>query len=147
MSSADVSKYLKRFDPEQRNALQSVRDAVVEALPGGEEVIAWGMPSIRIDGDLVMSYAGFKNHNTIFPGVGRPFEGFGLEIEKYRTSKGALQFDRDKPFPKKLIKKIIAMRIDEINASYPRKSGEYKQFYKNGHLKVKGKMKNGVIQS
>ena len=132
MSSADVTKYLKRFDPEQRKALQAVRDSVIEFLPGGEEVIAWGMPSIRIDGDLVLSYAGFKNHNSIFAGVGPSLEGFGVEVEKYRVSKGALRFDRVKPFPKRLIKKIIAIRIDQINASYPKKNGEFKRFYKNG---------------
>lgn len=143
MSRSDVTTYLNGFEPEQRQALQSVRDVIVKTLPRGEEVIAWGMPSIRIDGDLVLSYAGFKKHNTIFPGLGLPFEGFGVDVEKYRTSKGALQFDRDRPFPQRLLKQIIAIRIDEINESYPKKSGVFKEFYKNGQLKLKGKMKNG----
>lgn len=99
MSSADVTEYLKAFDADQRSALQSVRKVVVAALPTGEEVIAWAMPSIRISGVLVLSYAGFKKHNTIFPGVGAPFAGFGPDVEKYRSSKGALKFDRDRTFP------------------------------------------------
>ena len=146
VSSSDVTKYLKGFAPEQRAALQAVRDVVVAALPTGEEVIAWGMPSIRISGVLVLSYAGFKNHNTIFPGVGAPFEGFGPEVEKYRSSKGALKFGQTQVFPRSLLKKIIAFRIDEINASFPKKNGDFKEFYKTGRLKVEGAMKNGELR-
>ncbi len=145
MSTADVTRYLKGFDAPQRSALQTVRSAIVAALPTGEEVIAWGMPSIRISGVLVLSYAGFKNHNTIFPGVGAPFEGFGPEVEKYRATKGALKFAKDEAFPAPLIKKIIRYRIVEINASFPKKSGEFKEFYSSGKLKAEGTMKKGEL--
>lgn len=145
MSSIDVDKYLKGFAADQRSALQSVRSVVVTALPTGEEVIAWGMPSIRISGVLVLSYAGFKNHNSIFPGVGAPFAGFGPEVEKYRASKGALKFDRDSAFPATLLNKIIKYRITEINESFPKKSGEFKEFYKSGRLKAEGSMKKNEL--
>lgn len=141
MSNAEVSKYLRGYDKDQRAALQAVREVIIGALPSGEEVIAWGMPSIRIAGELVLSYAGFRNHNTIFPGVGAPFVGFGPEVEKYRTSKGALQFGKTDRFPSGLIKRIIVIRIDEINDSFPKKSGVYKEFYKSGRLKAEGTMK------
>lgn len=145
MSSADVTEYLKGFHADQRSALQSVRKVVVAALPTGEEVIAWAMPSIRISGVLVLSYAGFKKHNTIFPGVGAPFAGFGPDVEKYRSSKGALKFDRDRTFPATLLKKIIKYRITEINESFPKKSGEFKEFYKTGQLKAEGYMKKNEL--
>jgi uncharacterized protein YdhG (YjbR/CyaY superfamily) len=143
MSSSEVTKFLRKYDAEQRAALQSVRETIVNALPAGEEVIAWSMPGIRISGDLVLSYCGFKNHNSIFPGAGSPVSRLGLEIDKYRTSKGALQFERDRPFPKGLLREIIKFRIGEINASYPKKSGEFKEFYLSGNLKTQGHIKNG----
>ena len=145
MSAADVTRYLKSFDAPQRSALQAVRSVIVAALPAGEEVIAWGMPSIRISGVLVLSYAGFKNHNTIFPGVGAPFEGFGPEVEKYRATKGALKFARDEKFPAPLLKKIIRHRIVEINESFPKKSGEFKEFYVSGRLKAEGTVKKNEM--
>ena len=145
MSTADITRYLKSFDTPQRSALQTVRSAIVDALPSGEEVIAWGMPSIRISGVLVLSYAGFKNHNTIFPGVGAPFEGFGPEVEKYRATKGALKFAKDEPFPAPLLKKIIRYRIVEINESFPKKSGEFKEYYATGRLKAEGTVKKGEL--
>jgi uncharacterized protein YdhG (YjbR/CyaY superfamily) len=146
VTSSEVTKFLRKYDAEQRAALQSVRETIVSVLPGGEEVIAWSMPGIRISGDLVLSYCGFKNHNSIFPGAGSPVSRLGVEIEKFRTSKGALQFDRDMAFPKKLLREIIRFRVNEINASYPKKSGEYKEFFASGHLKLQGKMKNGERQ-
>jgi uncharacterized protein YdhG (YjbR/CyaY superfamily) len=145
MSRADVDKYLKGFDADQRSALQSVRSVVVAALPSGEEVIAWGMPSIRISGVLVLSYAGFTHHNTIFPGVGAPFAGFGPDVEKYRSSKGALKFERDRTFPATLLKRIIKYRITEINESFPKKNGEFKEFFMSGRLKAEGSMKKNEL--
>ena len=145
MSTADVTRYFKGFDAPQRSALQTVRSVIVAELPSGEEVIAWGMPSIRISGVLVLSYAGFKNHNTIFPGVGAPFEGFGPDVEKYRATKGALKFAKDETFPSSLIKKIIRYRIVEINESFPKKGGEFKEFYASGRLKAEGTMKKGEL--
>lgn len=145
MSSADVNGYLIGFDTRQRSALQTVRSVIVAALPTGEEVIAWGMPSIRISGVLVLSYAGFKNHNSVFPGVGAPFEGFGPEVEQFRASKGALKFARDETFPAPLLKKIIRHRIAEINESFPKKSGEFKEFYASGQLKAEGTIKKSEL--
>ena len=135
MSSADVRKYLRGFDTDQRAALQSVRSVVVADLPTGEEVIAYGIPSIRISGVLVLSYAGFNKHNTIFPGVGAPFEGFGPEVEKYRASKGALKFDQYKPFPAGLLKKILRQRITEINQSFPKRAVNLKSSISRGNSK------------
>lgn len=143
VTSAEVTANLHQYDRDQRAALQAVREVVVGSLPSGEEVIAWGMPSIRIGGELVLSYAGFKNHNSIFPGLGDPSTGFGSDVEKFRTSKGALQFGKDDTFPPRLMKRIIAQRITEINESFPKKSGVFKEFYKSGQLKAEGTMKNG----
>lgn len=143
MSKAEVTEYLKAFAPEQRKSLQQVREDLHALLPSGVDTIAWSMPGIRIDGELILNYAGFKNHNSIFPGAGSPFEGYGPEIEKYRTSKGALQFGREERFPKALLKKIVGFRINEINESFPKKSGVFKEFYTSGQLKVSGTVKSG----
>ncbi len=40
---------------------------------------------------------------------------------------------------------ITLNRIQEINAGYPKKSGEVKEFYLNGYLKASGKVKDGEL--
>jgi len=140
-----VDAHLRTFPPPQRRALQSVREVLVKALPGAEEVIAWKMPSLRIDGDLVVSYEGFTKHNSLFPSSTNVFHVLAGELEKYPTSKGTIHFGVETPLPAPLLRKIVRVRIEEINASYPRSSGETKRFYANGYLKYRGRMKAGEM--
>lgn len=145
MSASLISGELARFPSGQRQALQAVRKVLVAALPGAEEVIAWGMPSLRIDGDLVVSYQGFSKHNSLFPSSSAVFEDLSNELSAYTVTKGSIHFDPEKPLPTMLIRQIIRVRLAEINASYPRKSGESKCFYSNGFLKYRGRMKNDAM--
>lgn len=137
----DIDAHLAGFEPKQRRALQAVRDVLVNALPGAQEVIAWKMPSLRIDGDLVCSYEGFTHHNSLFPSSTAVYLELAKDLARYPTSKGTLQFPVDTPLPAALLRKIVRVRIAEINASYPRASGLAKTFYDNGYLKSVGKMR------
>ncbi len=145
MSARQVDLELLRFPEGQRQALEAVRAVLVATLPGAEEVIAWGMPSLRIDGDLVVSYQGFKKHNSLFPSSSAVFDELVGELDRYTVTKGSIHFELEKPLPATLIRKIVRVRLAEINASYPRKSGETKCFYSNGFLKYRGRMKNDAM--
>lgn len=140
-----ISEHLKRFPPAQRAALGAVRAVLVAALPGAEEVIAWKMPSLRVDGDLVVSYDGFTRHNSLFPSSSAVFTELAPELSGYTTTKGTIHFDLDSPMPASLLRRIVKVRIAEINANYPRSSGETKCFYDNGNLKYRGRMKAGEL--
>jgi len=64
------------------------------------------------------------------------------ELAQYEQTKGSIHFAMDKRFPKPLLKKIIKVRIQQLNASFPKKTGEFLEFYGNGVLKASGKIKN-----
>jgi antitoxin component YwqK of YwqJK toxin-antitoxin module len=63
------------------------------------------------------------------------------DLKKFTVGKGTIQFEMDKPFPKPLLKKILLTRLQQINDSYPKKSGVFIEYYKNGGIKAKGKYK------
>lgn len=126
-------------------ALERTREAISHLMPGAVETIAWGMPTWRIDGDSVISVFGFAKHNSVFPQSGRVVEELGSRLQGYVVTKGTIHFDRHEPFPKPLLRALLATRINEINASYPRASGEFKEFYDNGFLKAKGRLRDGVF--
>jgi uncharacterized protein YdhG (YjbR/CyaY superfamily) len=109
-----VSSHLKRFPPAQRAALSAVRSVLVAALPGAEEVIAWKMPSLRVDGDLVVSYDGFTRHNSLFPSSGNVFTELASALSGYTTTKGTIHFGLDTPIPAGLLRRIVKVRIAEI---------------------------------
>ena len=138
-----IDTHVAKFPEPQRVALLKMRDVVAGLLPGAEQVLAWGMPAFRVDGDAVLGFEGFKNHNSLFPMSGGVISQLQRELAKYDVTKGTIHFPVDKPIPATILRKVITTRIAEINDSYPRKSGEFKHFYANGFLESKGRMKDG----
>ena len=130
------------YEPAQRAALTATWSLAVSTLPGAEQGIAWGMPSLRVDGDLVISLSGFSEHNSVFPGPG-VIERLGEALTGLTVTKGTIHFDRDSAMKPAIVKAILRARIEEINASYPRANGQFKEFYSNGFLKARGKQKSG----
>lgn len=114
MGKAEVTAHLKKFDKPQRDALQAVRLAIAELLPDAEEVIKYGIPTFAIEGKGVIGFDGYKNHNSIFPYSGSINEILKEDLSKYQQTKGSIHFDKEKPFPKALLKKIIKERLKQI---------------------------------
>ena len=145
MTTAQISTHLKKFGPAQKKILVTLRDQIAEALPSSVQVIKYGIPTFLVEGVPVIGFDGYKNHNSIFPYSGSFNSRLKSDLAKYEQTKGSIHFDLEKPFSKPLLKKILKARIEQINDSYPKKSGEYLEFYPNGALKAKGKYKAGKL--
>ena len=141
MSKDLFNNTLKKFPKEQQKALLETINVVEVLFPRAERTIAWGMPTLKIGEDNLCHVMGFKNHNSLFPSSGAIASQFNKELSKYVVSKGTIQFEKDKPFPKALLKKILLARLEQINDSYPKKNGLFIEYYKNGGVKSKGKYK------
>lgn len=142
MSDSLIERHLAKFDPAQRAALQETCQVIRGVLPGSAEVIAYGMPTFKIDGVAVVGIEGFASHNSLFPYSGSVVEMVKSELPDSVVSKGTVRFPMDRPFPAPLLRRIIRTRILEINRSFPKKSGEAKEFYSNGVLKYTGRVRN-----
>ncbi len=141
MSKAQITQHLKKFDKEQRAALTLLREQILLELPTAEEVIKYGIPTFTIEGVPVLGFDGYKAHNSIFPYSGSINSLMEKELAKYEQTKGSIHFPLNKPIPLALVRKLIKVKIAYINASYPSRTGEYLEFYSNGVLKAKGKMR------
>ena len=147
MSSAQVTAHLKKFGPEQKKVLTDLRDHIASKLPSADQVIKYGIPTFLIEGVPVIGFDGYKAHNSIFPYSGSFNARLKKDLEKYVQTKGSIHFDCGKSIPKPLINKILVERIQQINDSYPKKTGEHLEFYANGVLKAKGKYKAGKLHA
>ena len=147
MSRALFNEILKKFPKEQRAALLETIESAEKLFPNSERVIAWGMPTLRIGEDSLCHVMGFKSHNSLFPSSGSIALQLKNELRTFKVSKGTIQFEVDKPFPKPLLKKVLLARLDQINGSYPKKSGLFIEYYKNGGIKAKGKYKGAKMHS
>lgn len=138
----EVAEAFAGFPEPQCHALNSSWLSAVRLLPGAQQCIAWGMPTLRADGDLVISMQGFAKHNSVFPGP-VVIDRLAAELAGTTVTKGTIHFERDKPMHRPLQRKILRACLTELNAGYPRANGVYKEYYDNGYLKVRGKVKSG----
>jgi uncharacterized protein YdhG (YjbR/CyaY superfamily) len=140
-----IDDHLGQFAPRQRKALLSTVSVIRRALPGAVEVISYGMPTFKAgdaSGPAIIGIDGFTNHNSLFPYSGGIPQEFGAELAAYPQSKGSVHFDVAQPFPAPLLKRILKARIREINATYPKRNGEAREYYDNGRLKASGRVKD-----
>ena len=106
-----IDEYIKNFSSDVQKTLQKIRQTIKKEMPGAEEAIRYGIPTIRLQGQNLVHFAAFKNHISFFPGA----EGvavFQKEITKYKTSKGTIQFPLDS-VPYDLIQKITQFRVKQ----------------------------------
>ena len=141
MSAAQVTAHLKKLPLEQRKILLELRDHIASKLPTAEQVVKYGIPTFVIEGVPIIGFDGYKKHNSVFPYSGSFNLRLKKELEKYVQTKGSIHFEGGKGIPKPLVNKILAEKIKQINNSYPKKTGEYLEFYADGVLKAMGKYK------
>ena len=62
---------------------------------------------------MLVGFAAFKKHCSLFPWNGHTVELFKEELKNYTTSAGTIQFTLAKPLPATLVKKIVKSRVKE----------------------------------
>jgi uncharacterized protein YdhG (YjbR/CyaY superfamily) len=107
----NVDAYINSFPKETQQLLETLRATIKKAAPDAEEVISYSMPAYKQKG-IVVYFAGRKNHIGLYP-MASGIENFKEEITAYKTSRGTIQFQLDKPLPAKLITKIVKFRVSE----------------------------------
>ena len=98
-----VDEYLARVPEPARSTLQHIRAVIRSVVPAeATEVISYGIPMFKYNGMLV-GYAAFKNHCSLFPTGSSVLDQFEKELRGYRTSKGTIQFPPDRALPDRLV--------------------------------------------
>lgn len=108
-----VDEYLAGVPEPACSSLKHIRKVIQSVVPKETtEVISYGIPMFKFNGMLV-GYAAFKNHCSLFPTGSGVIEKFAKELKGYSTSRGTIQFPSDKPLPDALVKKIVKARVAE----------------------------------
>src|SRR5262245_28902531 len=107
IDAADVDGYLAAQPPSTRRILEKVRAAIRKALPEAEEVISYKIPAYKLNGRVVVYFAGWTEHYAIYPVGEALIAAFEEELAPYELShKGTVRFPLDAPVPVKLIQGI-----------------------------------------
>lgn len=109
-----VDEYMNHVPHEFTAQLIEMRTLIKKLIPHGKEGIAYGMPTITIDGKNFIHFACMKGHLGFYP-TPSGVTAFIDDIKKQGISysKGCIRFSYTKPLPAELIKKIIIFRLQE----------------------------------
>lgn len=114
-----IDEYLEKIDPEKRKELERIREIAKSVVPDAEEVISYGMPTLKYKGKSFLGFDAHKEHIGIYPYGGEEIEVFKDTLIKhnYGFSTGAIRVPYDNPIPEALLIKIIDYKIKRISRS------------------------------
>ena len=124
MARADiktVDDYIASRPAKVRGALKKLRRILREALPGAEEVISYQIPAYRLHGRVVVFFAGWSEHYSLYPAGSRLSDSLRKELATYQVSRGTIRFELSKPIPEELITRIAKFRAKEARAKATKK--------------------------
>ena len=114
MPGREIDEYLAAVEEPKRKTLKELRRTIMAIIPDAEECISYGMPAFRVEGKVVAGFAAFTNHLAYLPHSGSVLKELSGDLAAYKSTPGSLHFPIDKPLPKHLVKKLIAVKLKEI---------------------------------
>jgi uncharacterized protein YdhG (YjbR/CyaY superfamily) len=116
MAPATVDEYFAQATPEARERLGKLRTAIRSVVPDATETISYQMPAFRAEGRMLVWYAAFRGHSSLFPANARVVEALGDELKPYLSGRGTIRFPLDEPIPEALVRRVVEVRLEENRA-------------------------------
>ena len=111
-TTPSVDEYLAAQPPQARAVLARVRATIKKTLPRATERISYRIPTYDVDGTMVLFFAGFARHWSIYPLTPALQRELGEEIAPRLKGK-TIRFDYDERFPAGLVARIAKVRAAE----------------------------------
>jgi uncharacterized protein YdhG (YjbR/CyaY superfamily) len=108
-----VTDYIAAQPEAVQSVLERVRATIRKALPGATEGISYRIPIYKIDGRMVLYFAGFQRHYSIYPATARLVAALEKELAGSLHSKGTIRFAYTDGVPARLISRIAKLRAAE----------------------------------
>jgi uncharacterized protein YdhG (YjbR/CyaY superfamily) len=115
--AAQIDAYIAAAPDATRDGLRRLRSLIADAVPEAVEVFSYGMPGFKYRGRPLVYVGAARNHYALYGGIAGAMAVLGDELTDYDMSKGTLRFPAGSPPPEALIRKLVQLRIAEIDAA------------------------------
>lgn len=103
----NIDEYIAAQPERQQALLTQIREVAHSVIPGGEETISYGVPTVRSGGKNVVHFGGFRDHVSVYPVP----EDLPAELKPFVKGKGTISFPLDKPLPAEHIRLAIELLL------------------------------------
>ena len=111
-----IDAYLESRPADQRAALQRLREQIAAAAPTAVETISYGMPTFKLGRTFLVSFAGWKDHCSLYPLTGTFLESHAADLEGFDRTKGSVHFTPERPLPPDIVDGLVRARIADIES-------------------------------
>jgi uncharacterized protein YdhG (YjbR/CyaY superfamily) len=138
-----IDEYIAGFPPKVQKVLKELRALIKKTAPGVTERISYAIPTFDLNGRYLVYFAGWKDHLSLYPVTAALEKEFEEELRLHRTGKGTVQFALEAPLPKDLIRRMVEVRLREIQDS-PDRGGYARTASKGSTAESKSKTATGT---
>ncbi|MBA2306052.1 MAG: DUF1801 domain-containing protein [Acidobacteria bacterium] len=107
----NIDEYIAAFPDDVQEVLEKIRLRIRKAAPDAEETVRYGLPTFRLEGNLV-HFGAWREHVGFYP-TPTGIEKFEKELSVYERAKGSVKFPLARPVPLALISRIVKFRVKE----------------------------------
>ena len=101
-----IDEYIATQPKATQTTLKRIRATIRKAVPEAEEAISYQIPAFKLHGRIMMYFAAWREHYSIYPSSDRLVAAFKKELAPYDLDKGTIRFPIDEPIPMTLIEGI-----------------------------------------
>ena len=113
--SKSVDEYIAAQPEAVQDVLQRVRSAIRKAVPDADEVISYEIPTYKLQGHVVLYFAGWRKHYSLYPATDGVVAAYEDDLAPYEINKRTIRFPLSQPVPVTLIERIATFRAKEVS--------------------------------
>ncbi|MBA3918330.1 MAG: hypothetical protein C0516_07070 [Gemmatimonas sp.] len=111
-----VDDYLAALPAPQREALSDLRTRLHALIPGADEAIKTRVPALRYKNKTVVGFGAGRTHLALYVMFGRALDTLADALQDYDATSRVVRYTIEHPLPDALIRKIVKLRLAEIDA-------------------------------
>ena len=111
-----IDAYIAAQSEAVQPALKRVRAIIRKAIPGAEELISYKIPAYKLNGRIILFFAGWKEHYSLYAAGADITAAIGNDPAPHKITKGTVRFPIIAPVPVKLIERIAKFRAQQVKA-------------------------------